>query len=205
MELKDITKWVEEFSKFGLTSDRKVKIIISPSAPYLPLLKKVGGVEQCAQDISLDQKGAHTGEIGAFQIKEFCTYCIVGHSERKEPPEVAIQKRDICLSLGITPIVCFTKKENASKTYIANAFIAWEDPENISINGKYREKDAKDVREGVLAIRKNVPPEVVLIYGGSVNRGNIKEIAQIQEIDGVLVGNASLDPNHFADIIRCYL
>ncbi len=205
MELKNITEWVEEFSKIGLASNEQVTIILSPTVVYLPLLKEVRGVYLCAQDISPDAKGAHTGEIGAFQIGDFCRYCIVGHSERKEPLDIVLQKREACLSLGITPIVCFTKTENAKEIYQDNSFLAWEDPNNISLNGNYRDKDANDIRKGIIEIRKIIPEESILIYGGSVNRNNIKEISKISGIDGVLVGNASLDPNHFADIIRCYL
>ena len=203
MGIKEVVAWVESYSRAS-SKIKNTKVIIAPSTPHLPLLSEVNqrlNFEISAQDVSAFEKGAHTGEIGTFQIKEFCKYSIVGHSERKESFDTVIAKRDFCLKEGITPIVCFVKTPDAPKLYKAGVILAWEDPSNISLNGTYRDKDPKEVAGGVAQIRSFLPEEAILIYGGSVNRENIKDLAKIQGIDGVLVGNASLDPNHFIDII----
>jgi len=83
--------------------------------------------------------------------------------------------------------------------------MAWEDPQNISINGVYRSEDPAKISAIAKEIRKIVPPEAKLIYGGSVNERNVAAISRISELDGVLVGNASLDPEIFATIIRYFV
>jgi triosephosphate isomerase (TIM) len=204
---KEVTDWVEKFSQKHLQAKNKV-IIVAPSFAHLPLVDKAKnglGVELASQDVAEYDKGAHTGEVGSFQIKEFCHYSIVGHSERKESQEVVTKKTEQCLNEGLVPIVCFVKPEQAVMLYREGAFMSWEDPNNISKNGEYRDKDPQEIKSGVEEIRKLLPKDLVLIYGGSVNRNNIKTLNQISGIDGVLVGNASLDPNHFADIISSCL
>ncbi len=219
MGSKELAFWVSKFSKVRkdinkqLKKNKKdakntIKIILSPSTIYIPAICEISqklGAEVCAQDVSLFEKGAYTGEIGAFQVKDFCKYAIVGHSERKENIETVIKKRDMCLSQGITPIVCFVNPNDLLKLHKDGVFMAWENPQNISKNGVYRAEDPAKISAIAKEIRKIIPAKTPLIYGGSVNEENIKEIAKIEEIDGVLVGNASLDSEIFAAIIRYYI
>jgi len=186
-----------------LLTDRH--IIICPSFPYLSLLKEVSGkigFEVGAQDLSIFEKGAHTGETGNFQLKELINYCIVGHSERKESIDTVIIKRDLCIKAGVAPVICFVDEKDLKKLDTKGAILCWEDPNNISKGGVYREKSPLEIAKGMEEIKEKVSKETLVIYGGSVNRENIKSLNEIKEIDGVLVGNASLDPNHFADIIN---
>lgn len=204
MDLETLTKWLEGYKR-GETQNN---IVIAPSFIHIPLVmefaKKVA-IELAAQDIAAHDKGAHTGDIGAFQVKQFCKYAIVGHSERAEPLEIVLKKRDICINQGITPIVCVTSPEVAAKLYTPQTLLAWEDPNNISVNGQYREKNPAEILEGAKLISAQLPEGAKFIYGGSVNRQNIADLAKISELNGVLVGNASLDPQHFADIISAYV
>jgi len=205
MSLKDIVSWLEEFSKLELKQDLNRHIIICPSFPHLSLLKEVSGkigFEVGAQDLSMFEKGAHTGETGNFQLKELVNYCIVGHSERKESVDTVIIKKDLCIKAGIIPLVCFVDKKDLTKLDTKGVILCWEDPNNISKDGVYREKNPLDIAKEMREIKERVSKETVIIYGGSVNRENIKSLNEIKEIDGVLVGNAGLDPNHFADIIN---
>lgn len=207
MGLEDIESWVSSFSDFKKYLRPDMEIVIAPSNIHIPLINEVfgkTGIRIGAQDISLEEKGAHTGENGAFQIKEFCKYSIVGHSERKEDKETVIKKRDVCLKEGITPIVCFVEPSNLSDLHKEGVIIAWENPKNISKEGVYNPENPEVIREIAKEIRKMIPPKTPLIYGGSVNETNIEAISKIDEIDGVLVGNASLDSKIFLDIIRCY-
>jgi len=207
MTFEDLTKWVAGFAEFKSCLTPEVKVILAPSFVHIPTvfeLSQKTNMEVAAQDVSLEERGAHTGEAGAFQLKDFCNYAIVGHSERQESLEVVMKKRDGCLKNGITPIVCFVNPEDLPSLYKEETIIAWEDPQNISKNGVYHVEDPEKIAEIVQEIRKLIPANAVLIYGGSVNENNIKDIAKIQELDGVLVGNASLDPKTFASIIAAY-
>ena len=207
LTLETLTKWVK-----GITDIKKVlkdnkKVILAPSHIHISLIHELTNeteIDLCGQDVSPEKQGAHTGDTGALQIKEFCEYCIVGHSERNEPEELVIQKRDLCLENGIIPIICFVDPELVTKYYKEGVILAWEDPKNISKDGKYNEKDPSEIISGVQNIRSALPEKAILIYGGSVNKENIEDISKINEIDGVLVGHASLDPEHFIYIIGAY-
>lgn len=207
MGFEDIVAWTEGFSGFMKFISPETEVILAPSFPFIPLayeLAKVSTIKIASQDVSVEEKGAHTGETGAFQIKEFCKYAIVGHSERKESQEVVIKKRDLCLKEGIVPIVCFVNPKDLSDLYKEGTIIAWEDPKNISKDGVYNAEDPQRISEISKEIRKIIPTDAPLVYGGSVNENNIKDIAKIPGLDGVLVGNASLDPKTFASIIQSY-
>jgi triosephosphate isomerase len=205
MSIKDIIPWLDKFSKIGFLENPNRHIIICPSFPHMSLIKEVSreiGFEMGAQDVSAFEKGAHTGETGHFQLKEFANYCVVGHSERGEPLDIVISKRDLCIRIGLTPIVCFVNQNDSIKLDTNSVILCWEDPNNISKDGVYRDKNPADIEKGMKEIKSRVSHNTSIIYGGSVNRENIKHLIKIKEIDGVLVGNASLDPNHFADIIN---
>jgi len=205
MSIKDIVPWLEKFSKSKLLNSTERKIVICPSHIHISLLRECShemGFEVGSQDISIFDKGAHTGEIGNFQVKELCTYTLIGHSERKEPREDVIKKSDLAKSVGVTPIVCFVDPSEAKLLDSSNTVLAWEDPENISVDGVYRGKDETSVENGIKNIKSIISKNTPLIYGGSVNRENIKLLNKIVGLNGVLVGNASLDPTHFADIIN---
>ncbi|MFC1700322.1 triose-phosphate isomerase [Patescibacteria group bacterium] len=207
LTLETLTKWVKGISdiKKVLNSDKKV--ILSPSHIHISLIHELTNetdIELASQDVSTEEDGAHTGDTGILQIKEFCKYSIVGHSERGEDRETVLKKRDLCLKNGITPIVCFVDPELAPEYFKEGVILAWEDPKNISKNGGYSVKDPSEIKSGVENIRSSLPEEAALIYGGSVNRENIGDIAKLDNVDGVLVGHASLDPEHFIDIIGAY-
>ena len=219
MDPKDISAWVGPFSKKykdirndwkrrRIIEERWPKVILCPSTIYVPAMSDITqkiGVEIGVQDVSPFERGAHTGEVGAFQIKNFCRHAIVGHSERQEGTVVAARKRDMCLGERITPIVCFTNPSDLLNLYKEGSIMAWEDPQNISVNGVYRAEDPSNISAIAKEIRKIVPHHIPLIYGGSVNERNALSISRISDIDGVLVGNASLDSDIFASIIRYYV
>ena len=81
--------------------------------------------------------------------------------------------------------------------------LAWEDPDNISKGGVYREKDPQEIEESFNYLKSKVEKSVIL-YGGSVHEGNVEIISQIDGVDGILVGNASLDPDHFMKLINAF-
>ncbi len=205
MDSQKIKDWFDVFNRADPAIFANKTIVIAPSFPYLEETKefiKTPNTFLGAQDVDLFEKGAHTGATGVFQIKEFCKYVIVGHSERKETTEITIKKRDLCLENGIIPIVCFIEADQAVKMIAGNSVITWEDPQNISINGVYRAKNPAEIDEIINKINQDIPEQTVLVYGGSVNRDNIGNLAKNSNINGVLIGNASLDPQHFLYIIE---
>jgi len=219
MDSKDLADWVGPFSRYykkikkdwkkrKIPEEKWPKIILCPSLVFVPAVCEISqkmGVETGVQDVSPFDRGPHTGETGAFQIKGFCRYAIIGHSERQEPVEVVARKRDVCLREGITPIICFVNPADLIKLYKEGCIMAWEDPQNISVNGVYRAEDPAKISAITDEIRKIIPPEAALIYGGSVNEKNASSISKINGLNGVLVGNASLDSEIFAAIIRYYV
>lgn len=219
MDSRDLSNWVGPFSRKykeirkdwkrkRVSEDRWPKIVLCPSMVYIPAMTDIAqkiGVEIGVQDVSPFERGAHTGEIGAFQIKNFSRYAIVGHSERQEGVAVAARKRDMCLKERITPIVCFSNPSDLLSLYKDGAIMAWEDPQNISKDGVYRSEDPSKISAIAKEIRKIIPSHIPLIYGGSVNERNSFSISRISELDGVLVGNASLDSEVFTAIIRYYV
>ncbi|MBN1162847.1 triosephosphate isomerase [Patescibacteria group bacterium] len=207
MTSREMLEWFDNWNELKKNFEGTgIEVILAPSSIHIPLLASLTGdsIRLSSQDASPNRKGAHTGDIGAFQIKEFCKYAILGHSERREPPEIVTEKRDRCLETGLIPIICFINPKNANHYYIEGCILAWEDPQNISQEGVYREKPEDEIRAGAKEIRTLLPKEAPVIYGGSVNRQNVKSIVNINELNGVLVGNASLEPRHFLDIIRTY-
>ncbi len=206
MNLESVVSWVAAFDPSFVTPE--IQVVVAPSLihllPVADALKKTP-VLLASQDISLEEKGNHTGETGAFQTREICKFSIVGHSERNEDPKKVLQKIDVCLSNGITPIVCFVEPEALSTYKRPGLIYAWEDPNNISQGGVYREKSQEEIIDGVKKIRMILNGNEPLLYGGSVNKQNIGALSAISELDGVLVGNASLDPKHFTEIIRSYI
>ena len=204
LNLADITAWFESFRQSLPLIPENKEIIIAASAPYLGLLSvltKTKNLKLSAQDASSLETGAHTGEVGAFQLKDFCAYALVGHSERNENIEVSLKKRDVCLANGITPIFCFSNISDVESVYKTGIILTWEDPANISKGGQYRAKPKEEIQSGIDKIRQKIPADAILIYGGSVNRQNIIDLANIKGLNGVLPGNASKDPIHFAELV----
>jgi triosephosphate isomerase (TIM) len=202
---QEVATWANEWQAMP-QREGAVEVIVAPTSVHMHLLESLKklGVRVGAQDVAQYKAGAHTGDVSTAQIKDFCTYAIVGHSERKEPTEVVVQKRDACLEYGITPIVCFTDPSKAAVVYKEGALIAWEDPNNISVGGQFRDKNPREVENGVNRIAQLVPETAPILYGGSVNRQNIGELVNIQRLSGVLVGSASLDTQHFYDLVSAY-
>ena len=219
MDSKDLTRWSSSFSKKykdikkdwrkkKIIEERWPEIILCPSIVYIPAMSEISqkiGVQIGTQDASPFERGAYTGETGAYQIKNFCKYSIVGHSERRESLEVVERKRDMCLKEGVTPIVCFVNPGDLIRLYKDGVIMAWEDPQNISKDGVYRAEDPEKIAAIVKEIKKILPPNSSLIYGGSINEKNASSISRIKELDGVLIGNASLDSEIFAALIRYYV
>ncbi len=197
--------------------ETKNKVIIC--VPFTMLGgKKSDKVSIGAQDVSNHERGAFTGEISAkMLIDAGVEYVIVGHSERRqyhnETNELVQQKASVALANGLTPIICVgetLEQKNSGQTFeiieqqilestkgITPGIIAYEPVWAI---GTGLTPTIDEITAVHAYIRKLTP--AILLYGGSVKGSNAAEIMSIPNVDGVLVGGASLKPDDFIPIIE---
>ena len=184
-----------------------------------------------AQDVSVHESGAYTGEISASMLAKLgCTYVIVGHSERRdyhaETDELVAAKAAAGHRHGLTPIVCVGEKlevreagdhvdfvvnqlkgslEGLTTAQLASTVIAYEPVWAI---GTGKTASAADAQEVCAAIRSalaeladaETAESMRVLYGGSVNASNVGELLEQSDVDGGLVGGASLKPDEFAQL-----
>ena len=185
-----------------------------------------------AQNMHFEEKGAFTGEISPLMLKELdMDYVVIGHSERRqyfnETDETVNKKVLKALEVGIDPILCVgetleereagnTKDvckvqvekalENVSKEDLAKVVIAYEPVWAIGTGKTATAEQANDVisyiREVVANLYGELANEVRIQYGGSVKPSNVAEIMNQSDIDGALVGGASLEANDYVELVN---
>lgn len=187
------------------------------------------GVALAAQDVSAHEQGAYTGEVSAAMLKEFgVRYALVGHSERRqyhgETDAVVAVKAQRALAQGITPIICVgetlaerdagetevvVKRQLAAVIHlnghcISEVVVAYEPVWAIG-TGRTASPEQAQVVHAVLRAQLAAASEhadrIHLLYGGSMNAANAAELLAQPDIDGGLVGGASLKANDFLQII----
>lgn len=196
--------WLEEFSKQDFSELPEVVLL----APFT-LLDMVNTyikdkslpISLGAQDISPFKKGAHTGEVYSGEIKEFCSYVLIGHSERRssfnETDEMVNKKIEEAASAGLSIIVCISNISQVKNLSSENVVIAYEPLEAIGTGNAENPEDVKLFVDQIKEIKN-----ATVIYGGSVNSEIVKNYTGLENINGVLVGSESLKVNSFSDIIR---
>lgn len=187
-------------------TNEEIKVIICPSFPLIYPIKEMlndfKNIELGSQDVSVFKNGIYTGEVTASNLSTLVNYAIIGHSERKknnhETLETDIIKINNAKKNNIEPIYCIADIAVSVPSNVK--FVCLEPPVAISTGdgrGNFISPD-KIVEE---LNRMNSSLSIKFIYGGSVNKDNIKLYLRYNEIDGFLIGGASLDPKHFYDII----
>ena len=199
-------EWFQTFNNLHLAFNKEEKeIIVCPPFTLLPTVQQsiVNGqlsIVAGTQDISPFEHGAYTGEVNAQQVKEFATYVIVGHSERrqnfKEDPEMLGKKVAMALASGLKPIFCVQGKETPIPEGVE--IVAYEPVFAIGTGHPDTPEDAEDVAKTIKE-KHNIP---YMLYGGSVNPENIHSFTSLPSVDGALVGGASLDAEKFVAIIK---
>ncbi len=188
-----------------------------------------GPVDLGAQDVSQHESGAYTGEVSVAMLKEFgVRYAIVGHSERRqyhgETDAVVAAKAQRALAGGVTPIVCvgetLTERE-AGKTEevvkrqlaavihlnghcISEIVVAYEPVWAIGTGKTASPEQAQAVHAVLRAQLKAATPQadrIQILYGGSMNAANAAQLLAQPDIDGGLIGGASLKAPDFLTII----
>jgi len=183
------------------------------------------------QDLSEELSGPFTGEISGAMLKEFgCRFVIVGHSERRsrhaETNELVVKKAIKAIAAGLTPVVCIGETleqrqggqmESVLATQI-DALLSGVDQlmnqvviayEPIWAIGTGQTADAAMaeevhswIRERVSKFSPAVAQNLQIVYGGSVKSDNAEELIKMSNIDGLLVGGASLDVSQFLKICQ---
>ncbi|MFM1966515.1 MAG: hypothetical protein RL134_2240 [Actinomycetota bacterium] len=185
-----------------------------------------------AQDLSIHDSGAFTGEIsGAMLDKLGCTYVLVGHSERREHhdegDDVAAAKIRAARRHGLVPILCVgegleVRQEGRQVEHVlaqvsagldglaadalGSVVIAYEPVWAIGTGEVATPADAQEVCGAIRGLLREtfggVADDVRILYGGSVKVSNVAAIMAEPDVDGCLVGGASLDPDEFVGIVR---
>jgi len=182
-----------------------------------------------SQDVSAHEQGAYTGEISVAMLKDFgCRYAIVGHSERRqyhgETDEVVAAKAQRALAGGVTPIVCVgetlaqreagdteavVKRQLAEVIHtvghcITELVVAYEPVWAIGTGKTASPEQAQQVHavlRAQLAAATPNPKRVPILYGGSMNAANAASLLAQPDIDGGLIGGASLKAADFLQIV----
>ena len=192
-------------------------------------LLATSSVELGAQDMSQHEAGAYTGEMSVAMLKEFgVRYAIVGHSERRqyfgETDAVVAAKAQRALANGVTPIVCVGEtlaEREAGKTEevvkrqlaavihlnghcISEIVLAYEPVWAIGTGKTATPEQAQAVHAVLRAQLKAATPQaerIAILYGGSMNAANAAQLLAQPDIDGGLIGGASLKAPDFLTII----
>jgi triosephosphate isomerase len=203
----DAIGWLREFSplisSWQATSNKK--IILCPSftsASAVSEFIKSNNlpIDVGVQDVSKFPGGAHTGEVSAREAGEFAKYSIIGHSERRsqgESDEDVKMKVEMALSNNIEPIVCVLSENVPVPS--GTKIIAYEPIGAIGTGNPDTPENAQRIASAIKS--KNSQVQSVL-YGGSVTSENVRSFTQMQDIDGILVGGASLNPQEFSKIVK---
>ena len=183
-----------------------------------------------AQNIYHEADGAYTGEISAAMLADICRYVIVGHSERRsifgETDEAVNLKVKAALGVGMTPILCIgesldERNGGDAESVVESQAIAglegvevgsgvvvayepvWAIGTGQSASPEIAQAMMAHIRQTLAAIGgEDAAAEVPLLYGGSVNAGNIGGYLSQPDINGALVGGASLDAGSFVEIVK---
>lgn len=190
------------------------------------------GVKWGAQNLSEQPSGAFTGEVAASMLTDFgCTYAIVGHSERRtlygETDELVAKKFMAAQAAGLIPILCIgeTLEEresgvtervvtrqvdaviaSAGVAALGDAVVAYEPVWAIGTGKTATPEQAQDVhafiRSRIASMDADVAAKLRILYGGSMNAGNAAVLMGQPDIDGGLIGGASLKAADFLTICR---
>lgn len=198
-----------------------VDILVCPPLPYIPLIRDICETQNIllgAQDCSAYESGAYTGEVSAIMLKDVgCKYVILGHSERrqyhKETNDQIKQKVLAVHAAGLIAVVCVGETESQremsqEKTVVKqqieeslpegfnseNTVIAYEPVWAIGTGKTATPDDAEKMHAH---IRQFVGDRIRILYGGSMKPANAEGLLAMPNIDGGLIGGASLKADDF--------
>jgi len=218
--------------KTAITAKNVETIICAPTVFLEKLSEEVTErIAIGAQDVFYEESGSQTGEISPLMLRDIgVRHAIIGHSSRRkigETDDDVAKKVLICIKNSIIPIVCIGELSREKNNYIN--FVGNQIKESIKLippeaipqiiftyepvwgisDGSFHAATARDAYEMKLFIRKvlsdvagDYAKKVKILYGGSANSENTKELLEQGQVDGLLVGAASRDPQAFGDMIH---
>jgi triosephosphate isomerase (TIM) len=212
--------------------DSVEKVVCPPYISLVPVLDIIRGtsVKLGAQNLYFEEKGAYTGEISPLMLAGICEYVIIGHSERRqyfqETGEIISKKVISAIKHNIKPILCIgenlkdyetgrtrevvSQQLGSSLAGVDNATTLTVAYEPIWAIGTGKAATGKQANETIALIRSiisqkygaKIAQELRILYGGSVTASNIAEFVSQPDIDGALVGGASLKAKEFIGIVQ---
>ena len=225
-EARDFAEKINEFDF------KNVDVLLAPSFVSLESFRKILNkkIEVGGQNLSQFDDGAYTGEVSTAMLKDIgVENVIIGHSERREKffesNEIVNAKVKKALADGFHVILCLgealeVKAKNKEVDFVKDELLksldGVENIENITIayepiwaigtgktcSAEDAEKMCREIRQIINKNYGEISEKIRILYGGSVKPSNAKEILSQDNIDGVLVGGASLDPEGFIEIIK---
>ena len=206
-------------------------VVVCPPSVALETVSRVLSASEItvgAQNVHSEIEGAYTGEVSAAMAREFASYAIVGHSERRmlfgESDEFIGQKVASALTAGLRPILCVGESSDVRSagraethvaaqltsglskvTDISRVLIAYEPVWAIGTGQAATPEVAQEIASALRSSLRDrfgvVADKVPCLYGGSVNDSNITAFVDQPDIDGALVGGASLEAESFAGLV----
>lgn len=228
MTLQDIAQYIQYINNIDF-NPKQNEIVICPSYIYIPYLNNNIKFKVGSQDVSINDKGPFTGEVSASQLKsEKVKYSLVGHSERRknfgETENIINKKIRQCINNNIKPIVCIgeSKEERLmmkteqvlrrsildlfkdfNKEELSDVIIAYEPVWSI---GTGITPTINEIEETAYYIKDLVKSaykvDIKVLYGGSISLSDIHKFVNINNIDGYLIGGASMDAEEFSKIVE---
>ncbi len=208
------------------------KIICPPFVSLVPVKNLIenSSIELGAQNMYFEEKGAMTGEISPIMLNELCRYVILGHSERRqyfaETDEMINKKVKTAIRFNLVPILCVgetLKEKETEKTRDVVSRQVSRGLEGINATdslviayepiwaiGTGKSASVAEATNTISLIRATIEKmwsrekaeTISILYGGSTNKQNITEFVRQDEIDGALVGGASLKADEFVDMVK---
>ena len=212
----------------------QAEVVLFPSHPLLSLVAGWLGQSWAAcggQDLHPETAGAHTGDVSGAQVRDTgCRWVLCGHSERRqdhgESDALVGRKVEAATRHQLTPLICVgetrdERRDGRTFEVLARQLAAALDSRPHRFSLAYEpvwaigtgETATPDIAQEAHAFLRDSLADLLgadvaavkrIVYGGSVNPDNAAELAARPDIDGFLVGGASLDPGKFLDIIRCW-
>lgn len=206
-------------------------VAIFPPATCLAVLEEAGGVAYGAQNVHFEAKGAFTGELAVSMLEDLgCSYALIGHSERRamfgDTDEGVRKKIDACLVSAVKPLVCVgesldERERNGHMAWVARQVraacqglgeadaakltFAYEPIWAIGTGKTASDEQAQEMCAHVRKVLRDevgsVADSIRVLYGGSAKPANIEGLAAQPDVDGALVGGASLKPDSFHELV----
>lgn len=209
-DMKLVNSYIETFKDC-------TNLIVAPPFMYI---REISSIPCAGQNVHYENNGAYTGEISVAQLKDAgANFCLVGHSERRtyfsETNAIVKNKALKCIKHNIVPIICIGESlqdyengitENVLKNQIDQCLPTqgtfWVAYEPLWAIGTGKTPTLDEIKKIQRFIKNNISDDPKVLYGGSVKASNAEEILSLAEVDGVLVGGASLNVTEINSILK---